>query len=245
MGFMLVLAGLVVIACCFLLKIDAVAYLLVAVLVLGLALVGTGLLPHYLLKYLQADYEQRPVVAWQANNAIVLLGAGLASIDTEQPLEPGHFAFSRLGQTVELYNKCRESGKTCTVIISGGDPLGYGASEADIYRETLVALGVERDHIIPEPSSHNTWQNAELTVPLLQTGGFDQVVLVTQGIHMRRSLFSFARLGVTDLVPVRSDYTHARISPVPIWYNFALLDMALHEYVGYLFYRLKDWFSGR
>jgi uncharacterized SAM-binding protein YcdF (DUF218 family) len=42
----------------------------------------------------------------------------------------------------------------------------------------------------------NTWQNAQLCAAWLQSHPQDQIVLVTSGVHVRRSLLYFGHFGV-------------------------------------------------
>lgn len=91
----------------------------------------------------------------------------------------------------------------------------------------------------------NTWQNAQFARPILRQYGADRVLLVSSGIHLRRSLLYFAHFGI-DPVPMRADYLRARLLPLPLAYNFTLTDFALHEYVGiarYYVYNALGWNS--
>jgi uncharacterized SAM-binding protein YcdF (DUF218 family) len=67
--------------------------------------------------------------------------------------------------------------------------------------------------------------------------GLAMLVLVSSGIHMRRSALYFSHFGVHPAT-VRSDYVGALMSPLPLAYNFLLTDLAPHEYVGLLRYQL-------
>jgi uncharacterized SAM-binding protein YcdF (DUF218 family) len=65
------------------------------------------------------------------------------------------------------------------------------------------------------------------------------VVLVTSGLHLRRSILYFSHFGVHAL-PARADYVRAAMSPLPVTYNFLLMDLALHEYAGLVRYRVYE-----
>ena len=65
------------------------------------------------------------------------------------------------------------------------------------------------------------------------------MILVTSGLHLRRSILYFSHFGVHSL-PVRADYVGAMMSPVPLAYNYLLMDLTLHEYVGVLRYHVYE-----
>jgi uncharacterized SAM-binding protein YcdF (DUF218 family) len=93
----------------------------------------------------------------------------------------------------------------------------------------------------------NTWQNAQFTRPLLQRYNADRVLLVSSGIHLRRSMLYFSHFGI-NAIPVRGDYLRAIFSPLPRSYNFAVADFALNEYIGilrYYAYNMLGWNSVR
>jgi len=68
---------------------------------------------------------------------------------------------------------------------------------------------------------------------------FDHLVLVSSGIHVRRAALYFSHFGVHALV-VRGDYVRASLGVLPNSWNFLLLDLALHEYIGILRYHVYN-----
>lgn len=217
--------------------------LLYALALLLFVTIGVGILPPYLLSALQAPYLASAAPAdmgWAAQNAIVLLGAG-----TEQAgdkIETGTFAYGRVARTAALYGACRKAATHCAVIVSGGDAQRRGVAEAVVYAAYLEQLGVDKADLTLETSSKNTWQNAQFSAPLLKPYA-GQVVLVTSGIHMRRSLLYFSHFGI-DARPARADYLAAKGSWFPLAYNFWVTDLALSEYIGvwrYHVYNALGW----
>lgn len=201
-----------------------------------LLLTGSGAVASFLLKKLQ-DGQQASIQDWGADNVIVLLGAGSAM--TDQGPELAAFSYGRLVKAFELYRSCKSRSAECRIVSSGGDASGYGKSEAELYAEALERLGVERADLVVEGRSMNTWQNAQFTVEILAGQQLDRVVLVTSGLHVRRSLLYFAHFGVRP-TGVRADYAHARVSVLPSAYNILLTDLALHEYLGVLRYHVYN-----
>jgi uncharacterized SAM-binding protein YcdF (DUF218 family) len=202
---------------------------------------GCGPLPALLLGHLQ-EGRATHVDAWGRHNAIVLLGAGTIRADRGQ-VEPGLFANGRMLRAVTLYRACKATGADCRIEVSGGDAMGLGVPEAVAYASVLRGLGVARDDLLLEARSMNTWQNAQFSAPLLRAYGADRVVLVSSASHLRRASLYFAHFGIAAM-PVRADYLRARLSWLPLAWNLALTDLAVHEYVGivrYHVYQAMGW----
>jgi uncharacterized SAM-binding protein YcdF (DUF218 family) len=178
---------------------------------------------------------------WKENNAIVLLGAGTIKVPSSHLVLPTLIAYSRINKTASLYLDCTNHREyQCTVIISGGDPLKTHVTEAYAYREVLLHLGVSDKDIILEPKSLNTYQNAEFVSEIVKKNKYDQIVLVTSAIHLKRALLYFSHFGM-DTHPAYSDYLTSKIVFFPLGFNFALTDFAIHEYLGlvqFYFYNL-------
>jgi uncharacterized SAM-binding protein YcdF (DUF218 family) len=67
----------------------------------------------------------------------------------------------------------------------------------------------------------------------LYGGARGNAYLVTSALHMKRALFYFGSFGLR-LEPFPSDYNHAPRQLLPVGYNFAVADIALHQYIGIL-----------
>jgi uncharacterized SAM-binding protein YcdF (DUF218 family) len=192
---------------------------------------GCGPLPDELLRELQGGYEAEPIQAWQPRVAIIVLGAGVQRVPGASGVEVPLFAFGRVTKGLELYLQCKRAAKACALVVSGGDPLQIGVSEAKVYGDALLKWGVDPSDLVLEGRSLNTWQNAQYCAAWLDEHPEDQVVLVTSGFHLRRAVLYFEHFGVRVL-PVRSDFESAEVRAWPLAQNFLLLDLALHEYAG-------------
>lgn len=210
-------------------------YALAAVLFLA---VGCGHLPAWMLDHLQAAYDAKPTQAWAQRNAIVVLGGGMEKIAATGRVEPGAASYARLVEAAALQRDCRQTGSHCKIIISGGDAQRTGTSEAVVYREALLALGMDGDDVLVEPYSTSTWQHARFTSDVLQHLAPEHVVLVSSGLHLRRSQLYFAHFGV-DATQARADYQRAVKSLLPAPHNFLVADAALHEYLDMARYRAR------
>jgi len=205
-------------------------------------IVGSGWLPSLLFSQLQTPFVNLPEPEWKNHNAIVLLGAGAVKLPQSAQINPTMMAYSRIYKTASLYLSCIKQHK-CTIIVSGGDALHTGKSEAEVYRDALIQLGINNADIQLENKSMNTYKNAQFTSTILKQGQFDQVVLVTSGFHLKRSLLYFSHFGI-EPKPALADYLTAIMTLLPIGYNFALADFAIHEYLGcaqFYLYQFLGW----
>ncbi len=238
---MLVLFILIVLSGCFAffrcVKSSVVLFMLSVV---GFIWIGGGFLPHLLLDRLQKNFIPLEKPIWQKQNAMILLGAGTLHVPNENKIVPTVIAYARIYEAARLYFSCKKDSVGCSVIVSGGDAAAAGESEAVIYQKALIDLGVASSDIILEQNSRNTYQNAEFTSAILQKQSFNQIVLVTSGIHMERALLYFSAFGVKP-TPAPSDYLSAMTSYFPLGYNFAMADFALHEYLGVARFHLYNY----
>jgi uncharacterized SAM-binding protein YcdF (DUF218 family) len=200
--------------------------------------IGCGVLPRWLSGGLQAPYEVDPAMAWTPRNAIVVLGAGTA-VHEGHPLQPSYFVNGRLLRAAQLYSACKAAGKECRLVVSGGDSQDNGEAEAVVYGRALRALGIPAADMSIESRSMSTWQNAQFSRPILAEYAPQHIVLVTSGIHLRRSLLYFAHFGIVPQ-PVAGDWVNARRELAPDSWNFMLMDASLHEYLGILRYRVYN-----
>lgn len=172
---------------------------------------------------------------------IVVLGAGAEKI--AYSVEPAMFSYARVVEAARLYSSCRKTGGECKLLLSGGDASKAGLPEAEIYKRVLLGLGIDASDVMLESASLNTWQNAQFASQMLKHYDADRVVLVTSGIHMRRSVLYFEHFGVSA-IPARADYLSPVSSVFPLAYNFAITDFAIHEYIGivrYYLYNMMGW----
>ncbi|OOG64382.1 hypothetical protein B0E46_06870 [Rhodanobacter sp. B04] len=212
---------------------------LIALALILLLAVGCGPVPTWLLARLQAAYAVDAPPVWGQRNAIVLLGAGTVRVVGNGQVEASLLAYGRIDKAAALYRACRLGGRQCKVEVSGGDARAFGKSEAAIYADQLRQLGVDADDVMLESRSMNTWQNAQFSAPLLKAWGADRVLLVSSGFHLRRGMLYFTHFGI-QATPMRADYASGIASWSPLSYNFAMADLALHEYAGIAQYHLYN-----
>lgn len=212
--------------------------IVVGILILNFIFMATGAIPSCLLSGLQTYSYDSSKISFSKRNAILLLGGGVAEVSKNIVL-PSVFTYSRIVATAETYFACKRAGRICTVITSGGDLKFIGNH---IYKNELVKLGVNANDIKTDSKSKTTFENAKFSAEILNKNKFNQVFLVSSGFHLKRAILSFSHFNV-KVTPIPSDYLIARNPPFNIAYNLALSDIALHEYLGILKYKLFDFNS--
>lgn len=213
--------------------------LVLAAVLLWLFLVGNGLLPRWALAGLQTTAPAR-AIAWRTRNVIVLLGVGTVRWPGADLITSHTLAYSRMHEAARLYFECSSQKRICKILTTGGDPSGTGRSEAEIMGQELTNIGVASADLLVEPKSLNTFENARLSTDLLRGQDFEQGVLVTSGLHMKRSLLYFSQFNLA-LVPAPAERLVALFTPLLSAHNFTYLDLALHEYAGLARYQLYSW----
>lgn len=148
----------------------------------------------------------------------------------------------RIWQAISLY----KAGKVKKILITGDH--GYvsdrGLKEARQFKEVLLQWGFDERDILTEEASKNTHENAQMSVAYLKQSypEMKSFILVTSGMHMRRSLACFEKEGLT-CTPFSTDL-YAPQNHTYFWdqYLFPNLDNLItwhklfKEMIGYLVY---------
>ena len=227
---------ILILALCIIAKFRLLSLMTVSLILFILFAVHSGLIPTPLLKNLQSFPYKQNNLAFKQNNVIVLLGGGVADV-SKTVLLPSLLTYSRIAMAAQSYLSCKKTQAHCTIITSGGDVREVGEPEAHVYKAELVRLGVDAHDIKSESKSRNTYENAKFSSQLIKQANYDQVFLVTSGIHMKRARLSFEHFGVT-VIPLASDYMQINSSIFALGYNLTLSDAAIHEYLGIIKYQL-------
>lgn len=205
-----------------------------------LVLSGGGIFTRWALRDLQrAPRVENP--EWKERNAVVILGFGTVKWTAPESVSSASFAYARLFEGLRLYRSCKSAKKDCRILVSGGDPMRNGQTEAAVMARELESAGVEADDLIVEDKSNNTFQNAKYSAPRLQE--FDRIYLVTSGLHMRRAQLFFDHF-IKGSRPAPADRMEALFSVIPISPNLIYFDFAMHEYIGaltYYVYNFMGW----
>lgn len=213
-----------------------------SIVILGYIFIGNGVCPTYLFHNLQLPYSQSHPIKWKKTNIIILLGAGTSKNPKSNEIKSSILSFSRITQTAIIYRECKNTNVSCHILISGGDPLNNGKSEAKTYQENLLSLGVNAKDILLETHSKNTFQNARFASYLLKKHYNEQILLVSSGLALKRALLYFYFFSIYPK-PIASDFITIPITKYPLGYNFAMNDFAIHEYIGILRFYIYNFFG--
>lgn len=194
-------------------------------------IIGNGVILPILVDTLQKPNTKLTTPSWKANNLIILLGGGIVKISSANEYYPGIYSYGRIFETARLYFLCKEHRTKCNIMISGGDPSHKGKTEAAIYEDALIGIGINKKDLITENLSRNTFENAKFVKRLIEQYSYDNIILVTSAIHMKRSLlyFNYYRIFPT---PANADYIYPELKLLPRETNFIIFDQILHEYLG-------------
>ncbi len=163
-------------------------------------------------------------------------GADVAVILSEGRYDDGSLTEASLERTltgVRLYHQ----GVASRLLFSGGPCCGESASA--LMAKLAHELGVPRSALLLEEQSTRTHDGAVYSTRMLRERGVTSAMLITGPLHLVRAQRAFEAAGF-PVHPVRASEkdltrvagTHERI---------ALLQAAVHEYVGLAFYRLRGW----
>ncbi|MGO9545643.1 MAG: YdcF family protein [Rhodomicrobium sp.] len=139
------------------------------------------------------------------------------------------------------------------IIVSGGtDPSVSGPSEAAIVKQYFVSFGIAADRISIEERSQTTAENASFTAELVRPKQESRWLLVTSAYHMPRAMGAFRKAGFNVIACPAGwrtrGWADAWRPAATATENLRHLDVAAHEWLGLLSYRLSgysaEWFAG-
>jgi uncharacterized SAM-binding protein YcdF (DUF218 family) len=119
-------------------------------------------------------------------DAIVILGAA------QYNGRPSPVLKARLDHALDLYRR----GYARSIITTGGYGLDPNYSEAQVGTEYLVQQGVNANRIITEQGSVTTRDSIRASVALMQSQGWSQALVVSDGFHMYRLKNMFEDAGI-------------------------------------------------
>jgi len=187
------------------------------------------------------DHFSRPEPAPEDVAGIIVLGGGF---EGGVNLARGGYELNASGdRMVEAAVLARRYPQARVVVTGGsGSLLLDGESDGDTAPRLLIALGVERERLVLESRSRNTYENAVFTREMVAPQEGDTWLLVTSAFHMPRSVGLFRKAGF-DVVPWPADYKTAGIETLgPAQDNVAdslqNLTIAMREWIGLVAYRL-------
>ncbi|MFA5386667.1 MAG: YdcF family protein [Candidatus Paceibacterota bacterium] len=177
---------------------------------------------NYLLSPLENKYSSLEIEDVQlADKAVLLLGGSEADV----------LRGSEILRISHLKNQEVE------IIISGTDPLLPTSEEALGIKRFFVSRGLEEENIIIEGHSRNTWENIRNVKEIVEEEPF---FLVTSAYHMERAKREFEKVEASP-IPAPTDFKirterYTALDFLPDARNLRNSDLAVHEYLGILWY---------
>jgi len=192
----------------------------------------------WLIRPLEQQSLQAKLIEKNKSQAIVVLGGGRArvasgEVDYDQV---GPITLMRLRAAAYLQRQTH-----LPLLVTGGAPDGQGESEAVLMARSLRDdFGLEARWV--ESNAINTNQNAILSAQLLRQENIQQILLVTDAIHMPRARWAFEHAGLR-VAPVPSHFVASGdfhlASFIPNAQSLKNSHYAIHEWLGLLGYSLR------
>jgi uncharacterized SAM-binding protein YcdF (DUF218 family) len=179
-----------------------------------------------------------PLMSDPGATAVVVLGGGYNDTSPEYA-NVGVLTYS--SESRAIYGLELAKRYALPLVFSGGK--GYSSrkegSEAEAAMRLWLSLGIEKSRITLESASLDTKGNAAGVVALSTRGS---IVVVTSAFHMPRAMLAFTKAGL-HAIPAPTDYMAKRSSLswadfLPDASRLEVSVLALHEYIGLLYYRL-------
>jgi uncharacterized SAM-binding protein YcdF (DUF218 family) len=244
----LILAGVI-----FIVKKRAFGKWIFLVSFLWFLLISFSPLPLSLVKNLEKDISQLQDSNFNSlpdSINVIVLGAGHSD---DPSLSPNNqLSINVLGRLVEgvrIYKTA--TGKRQAVngnnteynikLIVSGAQGRLKTSQAEVLKKTAVILGVDSSDIRMLTRTVNTRNEAEEYIKMY--GVETRLILVTDAIHMPRAVKIFTDAGV-KVIPAPANYyiKHGSVKNLWSWIpsseNIRMMEAAIHEYVGMVWYRL-------
>jgi uncharacterized SAM-binding protein YcdF (DUF218 family) len=180
----------------------------------------------------QIGLPGQPTIKW-----IVVLGAG----DNYTPALPfttqlGDASLARIVEAIRLHRELPDS----KLVVSEGTTY-ENMSVAEVMARAAQTLGVAEQDIVLEKQARDTEGSARFVQSIV---GTDRFILVTSASHMKRAQALFRKLGM-DPIAAPTDYESLNnLIPgvtdfLPNSSGARKADLALHEYIGLVWARLR------
>lgn len=166
-------------------------------------------------------------------STVIVLGSTVGSLELND----------RVDTAIELYR----IGKVQKIVVSGDDGLSKG-DEISAMRHQLLASGVPDSQIIPDPA-YRTMQ----TCAHARDRHWQDVLLVTQAVHLPRSMYLCENLGVavTGVIADRQDYPrnivnwlHEMFASVLAFWQIVVEHGAAGDLKGRAAISVESWYRG-
>jgi uncharacterized SAM-binding protein YcdF (DUF218 family) len=129
------------------------------------------------------------------------------------------------------------------IIISHGQIRTNEIWKADVIERYLLELGVQKNRILKEKKSRNTFENAKFSREICIQSGFKNPIIVTSAFHLKRSILSFKKLKM-EVKPFPAHFLswagreYGWEFFLPKSSNLNHSSVALREFLGLIYYSI-------
>ena len=208
-----------------------------SVSLLGLTLGGFSPLGPALLLILE-DRFPKPELPTAITGLVMLGGAVDIHITLARDSEAWNDQAERITTVAELANKYPNA----RIILSGGAGEPDGLNESSITKQALVAMGLPDARVELETRSRNTCENAAGSLVVAAPKAGDVWLLVTSASHMPRAMACFRAVNFPVLAYPVDYHTRGAEDMRRVQESAAVgladMDLAAHEWVGLISYRI-------
>lgn len=182
----------------------------------------------------------RPPEDMPAPDGVIVLGG---AFDEAVSKARGGVAFNEAAERVTAAVELSRRFPQARIVFSGGSAALRGSlfSEAEVAGGFFERMGVDPRRLVLESHSRNTFENAVLTRKLLEPKAGERWLLVTSAMHMPRAIGIFRQADFPVIAYPVAYRTTGGIELRPhkaAATAMALVDLAAHEWIGLLAYRL-------
>lgn len=204
-----------------------------------LSLPATGWLLLHPLESSAGDYADPAKLASLGVRDLVVLSGGVMDGDRVQSDRLGFSSLSRVLEGIRLYKALPGS----RIIMSGGAPMSQRKA-GKAMAALALELGVSKDRLLVEGESWDTQDQALALQEALQNRPF---ALITSASHMSRAMYLFEKQGLNPIAAPTNFYTREFENSfrmfLPQTSGINASKMAIYEYLGHLWVRLKALFT--
>ncbi|HOJ86419.1 MAG: YdcF family protein [Elusimicrobiales bacterium] len=142
-------------------------------------------------------------------------------------------SYERLFAVYRIYKE-----KNIPMVLTGGR-IYNSASDAEIAKNILLKLKVSENKIFAENKSKDTYENALYSKEIADKNGFKKPIIVTESVHIKRSVLAFKKAGFEEIYYYPSSYfCHKTVFADFLPSDFYFHRKYFHEILGILFYKI-------
>jgi uncharacterized SAM-binding protein YcdF (DUF218 family) len=169
--------------------------------------------------------------------SMLIVLAGGVHVDVENPRAVGALSGESMRRLIAAV-RIAKGVSGSELLISGGN--GGVSREADLMAELARRLGYPAARILVERESKTTWGSARAVAQMLRDTSRRTLYVVSSAYHMPRAVLSFRHAGL-DVCALPENFQAVNDGSwdmlLPSRGALRKMEFALHEYVGYVYYR--------